>query len=81
MPERNRVQAMIPRGAKMIFNTAGTAAGIDVTSSVLPGAANWPKALYDPEPSGCKTCEASVQQHFREFFSATTPPPVAPRPS
>jgi nicotinamide-nucleotide amidase len=28
MPERNRIQAMIPRGAQMIFNTAGTAAGI-----------------------------------------------------
>src|SRR3954465_15268250 len=25
----NRIQAMIPRGARMIFNTAGTAAGID----------------------------------------------------
>ena len=29
MPQRNRLQAMIPRGATMIFNTAGTAAGID----------------------------------------------------
>ena len=29
MPEANRVQAMVPRGATMIFNTAGTAAGID----------------------------------------------------
>jgi len=57
------------------------AAGIEVTSSVLPGASNWPKALYDPEPSGCAACEASVQQHFREFFSATTPPPAAPEPS
>ena len=31
MPESNRIQAMIPRGAAMIFNTAGTAAGIDAT--------------------------------------------------
>jgi nicotinamide-nucleotide amidase len=31
MPPTNRIQAMIPRGAKMIFNTAGTAAGIDAT--------------------------------------------------
>jgi nicotinamide-nucleotide amidase len=30
MPPRNRVQAMIPRGAVMMFNHAGTAAGIDV---------------------------------------------------
>src|SRR5580698_5874288 len=28
MPPINRIQAMIPRGARMIFNTAGTAAGI-----------------------------------------------------
>lgn len=28
MPVSNRIQAMIPRGAEMIFNTAGTAAGI-----------------------------------------------------
>src|SRR5687767_12534199 len=31
MPPANRIQAMIPRGATMIFNTAGTAAGIDTT--------------------------------------------------
>jgi nicotinamide-nucleotide amidase len=29
MPEINKIQAMIPRGATMIENTAGTAAGID----------------------------------------------------
>src|SRR6185437_4946863 len=28
MPPINRIQAMIPRGAVMIFNTCGTAAGI-----------------------------------------------------
>jgi nicotinamide-nucleotide amidase len=31
MPEGNKIQAMIPRGATMIFNHAGTAAGIDAT--------------------------------------------------
>src|SRR3954467_15897527 len=31
MPETNKIQAMIPRGATMIENTAGTAAGIDAT--------------------------------------------------
>jgi nicotinamide-nucleotide amidase len=30
MPERNRVQAMIPAGAKTIFNPHGTAPGIDL---------------------------------------------------
>src|SRR5947208_12011410 len=29
MPEGNKIQAMIPRGAGTIFNHAGTAAGID----------------------------------------------------
>lgn len=49
-------------------------AGILVTSSVLPGAANWPAALYEPEGSGCAACEAVVQKHFRDFFSAAPPP-------
>jgi nicotinamide-nucleotide amidase len=31
MPAANRIQAMIPRGAAMIFNHNGTAAGIDAT--------------------------------------------------
>lgn len=34
MPETNKVQAMIPRGARMIENTNGTAAGIDATLGV-----------------------------------------------
>ncbi|WP_431276321.1 alpha/beta hydrolase [Variovorax ureilyticus] len=49
-------------------------AGIPVTSSVLPGASNWPAALYEPEGSGCAECEAVVQKHFRDFFSAAPPP-------
>ena len=31
MPEINKIQAMIPRGRRMIENRAGTAAGIDMT--------------------------------------------------
>ena len=34
MPQSNRVQAMIPRGATMIENTAGTAAGIHLRSAI-----------------------------------------------
>jgi len=60
----------------MTFANRLRAAGIEVTSSVLPSASNWPKALYDTENTGCVACEAAVQQHFREFFSATTPPPA-----
>jgi nicotinamide-nucleotide amidase len=37
MPASNRIQAMIPRGARMIFNTAGTAAGIEATLPVVEG--------------------------------------------
>src|SRR5436190_2914784 len=29
MPEANKIQAMIPRGANLIWNTCGTASGID----------------------------------------------------
>jgi nicotinamide-nucleotide amidase len=35
MPPSNRIQAMIPRGARMIFNTAGTAAGIEATLPIV----------------------------------------------
>ena len=38
MPAANRIQAMIPRGATMIFNTAGTAAGIDARIQIGTGA-------------------------------------------
>ena len=43
MPERNKIQAMIPKGAARIWNTCGTAAGIDAYVSdacrviVMPG--------------------------------------------
>ena len=36
MPPANRIQAMIPRGAQMIFNTAGTAAGIRANVRRMP---------------------------------------------
>jgi acetyl esterase/lipase len=57
----------------MAFANRLRGAGIDVTSSVLPSASNWPKALYDTENTACVACEATVQRHFREFFSATSP--------
>jgi len=50
-------------------------AGIPVTSQVLPGAANWPEALYAPEADRCTACEDTVKQYFRDFFAAATPPP------
>jgi nicotinamide-nucleotide amidase len=52
MPEMNRIQAMIPRGATMIENTAGTAAGMFATVSgcevfVLPGVPKEMKIMFE----------------------------------
>jgi nicotinamide-nucleotide amidase len=57
MPAINRIQAMIPRGAEMVFNTAGTAAGIH---AVIEGsrvgvqgsgkADTHPASFLNPEP-------------------------------
>ena len=57
MPESNRIQAMIPRGATMIDNPNGTAAGIDVSYKsgdqkticrifVMPGVPKEMKAMF-----------------------------------
>jgi len=51
MPPGNRIQAMIPRGAKMIFNTAGTAAGIEAAVGscrvfVMPGVPKEMKIMF-----------------------------------
>ncbi|VTU19362.1 Carboxylesterase NlhH [Variovorax sp. SRS16] len=62
------------RDEGMNFARRLSEAGIPVTRHVLPGADNWPDALYEPGSSGCAACEATVQQHFREFFSAAPPP-------
>lgn len=42
MPDINKVQAMIPRGARMLENPAGTAAGIAVTLPLFPSGPNPP---------------------------------------
>jgi nicotinamide-nucleotide amidase len=52
MPEANRIQAMIPHGAKMIFNTAGTAAGIESVLGpcrvcVMPGVPKEMKTMFE----------------------------------
>lgn len=49
MPESNRIQAMIPTGARMINNDHGTAAGIDAKLTVerlIPG--------HSPRPHECR---------------------------
>src|SRR3954471_4618564 len=58
MPEANKIQAMIPHGATLIWNTCGTAAGIDATYVtgdlknscrvfVMPGVPKEMKAMFD----------------------------------
>jgi nicotinamide-nucleotide amidase len=49
MPGTNTIQAMIPRGARLIENTAGTAAGIDATLG-MPEAIPAIKAAASPMP-------------------------------
>jgi nicotinamide-nucleotide amidase len=51
MPDINRIQAMIPRGAAMIENTCGTAAGIAASVAncrvfVMPGVPKEMKAMF-----------------------------------
>jgi nicotinamide-nucleotide amidase len=52
MPQANRIQAMIPRTAKMIFNTAGTASGIEARVGpchvfVMPGVPKEMKTMFE----------------------------------
>ena len=52
MPDANRIQAMIPRTATMIFNTAGTAAGINAMLGkcrvfVVPGVPKEMKIMFE----------------------------------
>jgi nicotinamide-nucleotide amidase len=51
MPEQNKIQAMIPRGAKLIWNTAGTAAGIEAQigeAASAAGSAPQPRVFVMP---------------------------------
>jgi nicotinamide-nucleotide amidase len=58
MPEINKIQAMIPRGATMIDNTAGTAAGIRATLNghcdvfVMPGVPREMKVMFTKDVVG-----------------------------
>jgi len=51
-------------------------AGNEVQSIVLPPASQWAEALSQGASGECP-CAVTVKQHFREFFSATTPPPAS----
>ena len=72
MPERNRVQAMFPRGSRVIPNPAGTAPGIDID---IPRQENGPRVFLHcpacrprcskcgskPWPRPLPTCSAAPQ--------------------
>jgi nicotinamide-nucleotide amidase len=55
MPERNRIQSMIPRGAEMIWNTNGTAAGV---RAEIPKAVGDAKAMLFAVPGVPKEMKA-----------------------
>src|SRR4051812_20067039 len=51
MPQMNQIQAMVPRGAKIILNSCGTAAGIqarvgEAAVFVVPGVPSEMKAMF-----------------------------------
>lgn len=64
MPERNVVQAMLPRGSRIIPNPHGTAPGIDAD---VPRAGKPPARLF---------CLPGVPAEMKEMFSATVAPAV-----
>jgi nicotinamide-nucleotide amidase len=62
MPEKNRIQAMIPKGAKMLFNTCGTAAGIRATLRKDEG------GRMKDESSSLHPSSFSLQPYSTEIF-------------
>jgi nicotinamide-nucleotide amidase len=61
MPEINKIQAMIPRGATMIFNHAGTAAGIDAKLAKIGfGVQGSENSMLNPEPRTLNPCRVFV---------------------
>lgn len=68
MPAANRIQAMIPRGARMIFNHAGTAAGLHAQ---LP-AANEAKANLFFLPGVPREMKAMFQHDVLPVLKAMT---------
>jgi nicotinamide-nucleotide amidase len=67
MPEANKIQAMIPRGARMIWNHNGTAAGIHATHRssadhvcqifVMPGVPKEMKLMFERDIAGQVSAE------------------------
>jgi nicotinamide-nucleotide amidase len=60
MPPINRIQAMIPRGAQMIFNTCGTAAGIRAQLNLNKLTYPTPGDVADAEYSNRDRCTVFI---------------------
>lgn len=76
MPDTNRVQAMIPRGARMIWNHNGTAAGVAANVSgkpvfLMPGVPKEMKAMFTrdvlPALAGTAGGNAIIQRTLHTF--------------
>jgi competence/damage-inducible protein CinA-like protein len=65
MPERNRVQAMFPRGSRVIHNPAGTAPGIDIE---MPRPGRAPAHIF---------ALPGVPAEMREMWGQTVAPAIA----
>jgi nicotinamide-nucleotide amidase len=74
MPATNRIQAMIPRSGKMIFNTAGTAAGIE---ALLPDGGD--KTVPVPVVASNETGTGTVSVPSLTSASPRPVVPVSPR--
>jgi acetyl esterase len=61
------------RDEAMAYAQRLRAAGIAVTSGVLPVETGWPESLTEP-PAECP-CATRVREHLRAFFYPATPPP------
>ncbi len=88
MPPANRIQAMIPRGARMIFNHAGTAAGIEAMfegsgfgvqgSGADGGSSSLNPQLRTPNPSCRVFAMPGVPKEMKLMFTRDVLPAVAP---
>ncbi|MCC6423469.1 MAG: competence/damage-inducible protein A [Phycisphaerales bacterium] len=68
MPDANRIQAMIPRTSRMLFNTCGTAAGIDATFGPENGLAVQPCRVF---------AMPGVPKEMKEMFTRDVLPAIA----
>ena len=86
MPPLNQIQAMIPKGATMIHNSCGTAAGIHAQwsgFSVQGSGSNQLRSSLNPEPRTLNPCEIfvlpGVPKEMKAMFAADVLPHITAR--